>query len=185
MVIFWGLFMALPLLGLGGALAFCPGKSRELGLKFQASRLAAGILTWGAWLWTAYELDMIGIDVFDRLLKLFPGQLYLMAAVLAYLTFVWMAPSLSVRALMAILMLFPASLFRVTRLLVPASGFAAVHILVSSGYIAAVIGMYGMFYPWRYEKLFGIVISRPVVARAIGAGLVIWGAAILVAAFCA
>ena len=177
--------MALPLLALGGGMALFPGKTRLIVERFERSRVAAGILTWAAWLWTAYELDTIGIDVFDRVLKLFPGQLWLMALALAYLTFIWMAPNLSVRALTAILMLFPASLFRVTRLLVPDGGFAWVHVLVASGYAAAVAGMYGMFYPWRYEKLFETMISRPVLAKGAGVGLTLWGAAILVAAFCA
>ena len=34
-----------------------------------------------AWFWTAYECDTIGIDVFDMLLKRFPGQVWVMAAV--------------------------------------------------------------------------------------------------------
>ena len=43
---------------------------------------AAMVLTAIAWFWTAYECDTIGIDVFDMLLKRFPGQLWIMAAVL-------------------------------------------------------------------------------------------------------
>ena len=44
----------------------------------------AMVLTAIAWFWTAYECDTIGIDVFDMLLKRFPGQLWIMAAVLTY-----------------------------------------------------------------------------------------------------
>ena len=47
-------------------------------------------------------------------------------------------------------------MLRFTRLMVPESGFAPVHLLVGFMYILAVIGMYGMFYPWKIEKIFGI-----------------------------
>ena len=104
-----------------------------------------------AWAWTAYECDTIGIDVFDMLLKRFPGQLWIMAAVLTYLTVVWMPKCLLTRAVMGIFMLIPAELFKVTRPLVPDSGFAPIQIVVVLAYVLAVIGMYGMFYPWRIE----------------------------------
>ena len=104
-----------------------------------------------AWFWTAYECDTIGIDVFDMLLKRFPGQVWIMAAVLSYLTVIWMPKNLLTRAVMGIFMLIPAELFKVTRPLVPDSGFAPIQIVVVLAYVLAVIGMYGMFYPWRIE----------------------------------
>ena len=109
-----------------------------------------------AWFWTAYECDTIGIDVFDILLKRFPGQLYIMAAVLTYLTFIWMRPHLITRAVMAIFMLAPGELFKLTRQALPEHGFAPVHIVVVLLYVLAVVGMYGMFYPWKVEKAIGL-----------------------------
>jgi hypothetical protein len=94
------------------------------------------------------------------LLKRFPGQLWIMAAVLSYLTIIWMPKNLPVRALMGIFMLLPASLFRTTRLFVPESGFSAVQILVALGYLYAIVGMYGMFYPWRIETAVRILLGR-------------------------
>jgi hypothetical protein len=114
--------------------------------------LAVG-LTVIAWFWTAYECDTIGIDVFDMLLKRFPGQLWIMAGVLSYLTVIWMPQNLFTRALMAIFMLIPAELFKFTRPLLPESGFAPIQIVVAIAYIFAIVGMYGMFYPWRIEKV--------------------------------
>ncbi|MBO4448571.1 MAG: hypothetical protein J5807_03700 [Kiritimatiellae bacterium] len=114
-----------------------------------------------AWFWTAYECDTIGIDVFDMLLKRFPGQLYLMAAVLTCLTFVWMRPHLITRAVMGIFMLAPGELFKLTRQALPEHGFAPVHVLVAFLYVLAVIGMYGMFYPWKIEKALGIGNGQP------------------------
>ena len=109
-----------------------------------------------AWAWTAYECDTIGIDVFDMLLKRFRGQLWIMAAVLTYLTVIWMPNHLLTRAVMGIFMLIPAELFKFTRPLLPDSGFAPVQVVVAIAYVLAVIGMYGMFYPWRIERLIGV-----------------------------
>lgn len=116
----------------------------------KVSRLAM-VLTAVAWFWTAYECDTIGIDVFDMLLKRFPGQVWIMAGVLTYLTIIWMPKNLLTRAIMGIFMLIPAELFKVTRPLLPDSGFAPIQIVVAFAYVLAVIGMYGMFYPWRIE----------------------------------
>ena len=113
--------------------------------------MLAKVLVVIAWFWTAYEGDAIGIDVFDMLLKRFPGQVWIMAAVLSYLTIIWMPKNLLTRAVMGIFMLIPAELFKVTRPLVPDSGFAPIQIVVVLAYVLAVIGMYGMFYPWRIE----------------------------------
>ena len=113
-----------------------------------------------AWVWTAYECDTIGIDVFDMLLKRFPGQLWIMAAVLTYLTIIWMPRNLLTRSIMGIFMLIPAELFRFTRPLLPESGFAPVQIVVAIAYVLAVIGMYGMFYPWRIEAALKRILRR-------------------------
>lgn len=115
-------------------------------------RVLAAVFTVIAWFWTAYECDTIGIDVFDMLLKRFPGQLWIMAGVLSYLTVIWMPQNLLTRALMGIFMLIPAELFKFTRPILPESGFAPVQIVVAIAYVLAIIGMYGMFYPWRIEK---------------------------------
>ena len=111
----------------------------------------AMVLTAIGWFWTAYECDTIGIDVFDMLLKRFPGQVWIMAAVLTYLTIIWMPKNLLTRSIMGIFMLIPAELFKVTRPLLPDHGFAPVQIAVAVAYVFAIIGMYGMFYPWRIE----------------------------------
>ena len=118
---------------------------------------AKKVLTWilvvVAWFWTAHECDVIGIDVFDMLLKRFPGQLWIMAAVLSYLTIVWMPKNLLTRAVMGIFMLIPAELFPLLRPHLPESGFAPIQLLVGLAYVLAIIGMYGMFYPWKIEEM--------------------------------
>lgn len=122
--------------------------------------MAAKILTGVAWFWTAYECDTIGIDVFDMLLKRFPGQLWIMAAVLTWLTIIWMPKNLLTRSIMGIFMLIPAELFKLTRPILPESGFAPVQIVVAAAYVLAMIGMYGMFYPWRIEAVLKRILRR-------------------------
>lgn len=109
-----------------------------------------------AWFWTAYECDTIGIDVFDLLLKRFPGQLWLMAALLSYLTIIWMPKNLLTRAVMGLFMLLPAEVLPLVRPHLPDAGFTPIQLISIFVYILAVIGMYGMFYPWRIEKLLGV-----------------------------
>ena len=128
-------------------------------LSKKSSDALAAVLTAVAWFWTAYECNTIGIDVFDMILmKERTGGFFVwvLAAVLTVLTFLWMRPHLITRAIMAIFMLLPATVFRFTRLMVPESGFALVQLLVGLMYVLAVIGMFGMFYPWKVEKVFGI-----------------------------
>jgi hypothetical protein len=86
-------------------------------------------------------------------------------------------------ALTGLLMLIPAELFKVTRLLVPASGVALVHLFVVTAYIGAVIGMYGMFYPWRLEKGMAWFQSNALRFRLLGFVCLVWGAALLFAGF--
>ncbi len=83
------------------------------------------------------------------------------------------------RALMAILMLIPAELFRTTRFYLPESGFGGVHFFVVAAYLGAIIGMYGMFYPWRIEKALAWIQARPLLARSLGAVALVWGLALL------
>ena len=128
-------------------------------LNKKSADVLAAVLTAVAWFWTAFECDTIGIDVFDTILmKERTGGLFVwvLAAILTVLTFLWMRPHLITRAIMGIFMLLPATVFRFTRLMVPDHGFAPIQLLVGFMYVIAVIGMYGMFYPWKIEKLFGI-----------------------------
>lgn len=124
------------------------------------TRLAAIIITVIAWFWTAYECDTLGIAVFDAFLKRFPFQLWIMAAVLSYLTCIWMKENLLTRSIMAIFMLMPAEIFKFTRPLLPEEGFAPIQIFVGFVYLLAVIGMYGMFYPWRIEKALRFIFRK-------------------------
>ncbi len=129
----------------------------------QKSKQLASVLTVFAWFWAAYECNTIGIDVFDMILLKGPTNgvfVWVLAAVLSYLTIIWMEKNLLTRSIMAIFMLIPAELFKFTRPLVPDSGFAPIQLLVGLAYILAIIGMYGMFYPWRIEKALKFILGK-------------------------
>lgn len=171
MITIWGLFLGVPLLAFGGVALYSPGRAARFVQWFAASAACAWALTAVAWLWTAYECSTIGIDVFDAvLLKEKTGGVFVwaLALVLVYLTVQWMPKNLPVRALTGILMLIPAELFKTTRLLVPESGFAAVHVFVLAAYLGALVGMYGMFYPWRLETALDKILHNVLGARILG-----------------
>ena len=145
---FWCLVLGLPLLACGTAALLSPAKAGEVAVRFQRSRPAAWALCAVSWFWTARELDTIGIEVFDRYLKAFPGELWILASVLALLTCAWMPDLLAVRGLSAVFMLFPASLFPAVRLCETDWRIAPVVV----AYFCAILGMFGMFYPWRVRQ---------------------------------
>ena len=123
----------------------------------------AMVLTAVGWFWTAYECNTIGIDVFDMLLlKAHTGGVFVwvLAAVLTYLTIIWMPKNLLTRSVMGIFMLIPAELFKITRPMLPDGGFAPVQIVVAFAYVLAIIGMYGMFYPWRIETALNWILRK-------------------------
>lgn len=185
MIIFWGFAIGLPLLAYGGAIFVSVDGVKRFSHWFENSRAVAAAITIPAWFWTAYECHIIGIDVFDRFTKIFPGQLWIMAAVLSWLTIIWMPKNLSVRALCGILMLMPASLFDVTHLYRPAAGviFAPVDVFVYVAYILLVIGMYGMFYPWRAEKFLDLILAKAWSQRLFASILIVVGAALIAIGF--
>ncbi|MCR5414718.1 MAG: hypothetical protein K6F50_08360 [Kiritimatiellae bacterium] len=153
---------------------------------FRSSVPVASVLTAVAWIWTAWEVDNLNIEAIDRFTKAFAFEPWLLAAVLIPLTVAWMPKNLPVRALTGIMMLMPAALFRTTRAYLPPAGtwFAAVDIFTYVAYVSAILGMYGMFYPWRLEKGLDLVFSRPFATRLLGAATAIAGTALIVTGIC-
>ena len=184
-MIYWGLMLALPFLAFGGTVLVSRDAANRFSNWFENNRIVAAVLTVIAWFWAAYECHIIGISAFDSLLKKFPFQLWIMAAVLSYLTIIWMPKNLSVRALTGLMMLMPASLFRTTHAYRPPAGtlFDPVDIFIYVAYIIIIIGMYGMFYPWRAEKFLSILLAKPLRARVFGGILVFIGLSLLAAGF--
>ena len=179
-MMFWAVIFALPLMLAGVAMALAPSRTRSFFAHAASSRPLAVVLTCIAWFWTGYETKTIGIDVFDMIANRFEMEVWILAAVLSYLTIIWMEKNLVVRAFCGLLMLAPASIFRVTRHFLPESGFAPVHIMVLFAYTIAIVGMYGMFYPWRIEKAGAFILARRRLAAACGAAAIATGAALIV-----
>ena len=147
---FWFFALGVPLFGYGLFTVIRPKEATRFLQKFPRNRAAGQALCAAAWLWTAYEIDTIGIEVFDRIVRRLwffssdiPGMVWILAIILTVLTCLWMENLLSLRALSALLMLFPAELFPVVRLCDTSWRLT----LVVFAYICAVTGMIGMFYP--------------------------------------
>lgn len=178
---FWFFFLGLPLLVYGLASVLKPDLTAKALLAFPRHRLAGQILCAVGWLWTAYECDTIGIDVFDKYLKVFPGELWILAIVLTILTCWWMENLLPIRGVCALFMLFPAELFPVIRLCDTPWRLA----LVVFAYICAAIGMFGMFYPWHIRRALAWRAAKRERVVGLGAVFLGTGALFLVLGACA
>jgi uncharacterized protein YjeT (DUF2065 family) len=181
MIILFNIALLLPLTALGAVCLFAPHSARRMLCYLRDSKQISSVMTVIAWFWAAYECHIIGIDVFDMVLKIFPGEVWILAAVLSFLTILWMQENLFVRALSGLLMLFPARYFALSFDYLPSSGFAPIHISVIVTYILTVAGMYGMFYPWRIEKAASWLLSGDIKSRMFGTVLFVVGLSVAAA----
>ena len=179
----WFFVLGVPLFGYGLFTVLKPQMATRLLLAFPRNRTAACALCAAAWLWTAYEVDTIGIEVFDRIVRRLwffssdiPGMVWILAIVLTVLTCLWMENLLSLRALSALFMLFPAELFPAVRLCNTSWRLT----LVVFAYVCAVTGMIGMFYPWHLRRLLTWRAAKPSRVIAFGAAYLAIGALFLV-----
>ena len=161
---FWFFVLGVPLFGYGLFTVLKPQLAARLLAAFPRNRIAGQVLCAAAWLWTAYEIDTIGIEVFDRIVRRLwffssdiPGMVWILAIVLTVLTCLWMENLLPLRALSALFMLFPAELFPAVRLCNTSWRLA----LVVFAYACAVTGMIGMFYPWHLRRAITWRVAKP------------------------
>ena len=180
-MIYWFFILGIPLAAYGVAAVARPSAVSHALVAFPRNRSAGIVLCALGWLGTAYELDNIGIEVFDRFLKAFPFELWILAAVLTVLTCWWMANLLPIRGLAAILMLFPAELFPVIRL----EDTPLRLTLVVFAYLCAITGMFGMFYPWRIRQLLAWIAASRTRVAATGIAAAATGALFIVSGFIA
>lgn len=180
---FWFLVLGIPLFGYGLFTLLQPQMATRFLLAFPRNRAAAQGLCAAAWLWTAYEIDTIGIEVFDRIVRRLwffssdiPGMVWILAIILTVLTCLWMENLLSLRALCALFMLFPAELFPAVRMCNTSWRLT----LVVFAYVCAVIGMVGMFYPWHLRRLLTWRATKPARVIAFGATYLAIGALFVV-----
>ncbi len=174
----WFLLLGLPTFALGLFALVLPARASESCVKFPRSVIAGWILCALGWAWTAYECHTIGIDVFDKFLKAFDMELPILAIVLTILTCWWMPNLLPIRGVCALFMLFPAELFPAIRLCDTSWRLT----LVVFAYVCIVVGMYGMFYPWRIRQALAWLAAAPARVRAAGIVLSAIGGLFLVLA---
>ena len=180
---FWFFVLGVPLFGYGLFTVLKPQLAARLLAAFPRNRIAGQVLFAAAWLWTAYEIDTIGIEVFDRIVRRLwffssdiPGMVWILAIVLTVLTCLWMENLLPLRALSALFMLFPAELFPAVRLCNTSWRLA----LVVFAYACAVTGMIGMFYPWHLRRAITWRVAKPARVTGFGAAYLAIGALFLV-----
>jgi len=161
----WCFLLGLPLLAYGLVSLFAPAFTARALVAFPRNVWAGRILCAVGWAWTAWACHTIGIEVFDRFLKVFPGELILLAVVLTVLTCWWMPNLLPIRGVCALFMLFPGEMFPMIRL----AGTTWRIALVVFAYVCLVIGMFGMFYPWRIRQVLTWRAAKPVRVKAFGA----------------
>ncbi len=168
----WSFILGLPLVALGLAAVLATDRTSKALVAFPRCEPLGWALCAIGWFGTAYECDKIGIDIFDKFLKVFPGEVWLLAIVLTVLTCWWMANLLPIRGLCAIFMLFPAELFPAVRMCDTEWRLA----LVVFAYVCAIIGMFGMFYPWRIRQALAWCASSGARVKAFGGILLSIGA---------
>ena len=180
---FWFFVLGVPLFGYGLFTVLKPQLAARLLAAFPRNRIAGQVLCAAAWLWTAYEIDTIGIEVFDRIVRRLwffssdiPGMVWILAIVLTVLTCLWMENLLPLRALSALFMLFPAELFPAVRLCDSSARLT----LVVFAYVCAVTGMIGMFYPWHLRRAITWRVAKPARVMGFGAAYLAIGALFLV-----
>ena len=180
---FWFFALGIPLTLFGAYALARPEGAAQLLVRFPRNAKAGVVLCAIGWLGTAYEVDTIGIEVFDRIVRRFwflqndiPGAVWILAAVLTVLTCLWMANLLPIRGLAAILMLYPAELFPAVRLCDTPWRLT----LVVFAYLSATAGMFGMFYPWRIRQVWAWIAAGRIRILAYGAFHAAWGVLFLV-----
>ena len=180
---FWFFVLGVPLFGYGLFTVLKPQMAARFLQALPRNRAAGQALCAAAWLWTAYEVDTIGIEVFDRIVRRLwflssdiPGMVWILAIVLTVLTCLWMDNLLSLRAISALFMLFPAELFPAVRQCDTSWRLT----LVVFAYVCAVVGMFGMFYPWHLRRALDWRVAKPLRVTAFGAAYLAIGALFLV-----
>ena len=176
----WFILLGVPTFAVGLYALLFTERAARLCLTFPRNTIAGWILCAIGWAWTAYECETIGIDVFDKFLKAFPMELPILAIVLTILTCWWMPNLLPLRGVSALFMLFPAELFPAIRLCDTNWRLS----LVVFAYVCAIVGMYGMFYPWRLRQALAWLAAKPARVRAAGVLCAAVGGLFLVLSAC-
>lgn len=158
-----GLVCILP----GVCAMFAPSPFARLLTAFPRNRIAGRVLSTVAWIWAAYALSSMGLDILEPYKKFIPP----ITLVCIPLTWFWLDNLLPCRAFGGILTLFPYELLHAAR--VHPSPWRLV--VVTFAYLCIVKGMILLLYPWRLRQTVVWLTQRPALLRAVGAADVLIG----------
>lgn len=165
----WCYLMAALLGALGGGALLVPNASAQALKLLPRNRLIGVILTLWAWAWAGLVVHEMNPAILGKLLDFLP----VLFAFCAVASCFWMGELLSCRALSGLLMLFPMPMILAVR----AAETDWRLLPVATGYLAAIVGMDVMLYPWHMRDAFFWVAARQARLRVVGTIAIIWALA--------
>lgn len=156
----WCYLLGLICVALGASAAFAPAGFSRLLAAFPRHTVAGYALSTIAWLWAAYALWHMGLDILEPYKKFIP----FLTLVCIPLTWFWLDNLLPCRALGGILCLFPYELLHVAR--THPSPWRLV--LVTFAYLCIIKGMTLLLYPWKLRQASAWLTARPYLFRLSG-----------------
>ena len=167
----WAYVLGFVCLLFGGFAVLLPSAASRALNALPRHAVAGYVLSVIAWVWAGYAIYALDIDFIN------PYKQYLWGAVpvCIVLTWWWMGNLLPCRAIGGILTLFPYAMLYTARSH-PSPGRL---VLVVFAYIAIVLGMVYLLYPWKLRQQIVWVTARPVLFRAAGAAEALFGILLL------
>lgn len=156
----WCYLLGLILLVMGGSVAAAPGPLSRAYNAFPRHAVTGYVLSALAWIWAAYALMTMGLDILEPYKRFIP----FIALACIPLSWFWLDNLLPCRALGGLLCLFPYELLHVAR--VHPSPWRLV--VVTVAYLCIVKGMILLLYPWKLRQAAVWVTARPALFRAAG-----------------
>lgn len=157
----WCYTLGLLCAALGAFAAFAPATHSRLLNALPRHAVAGYVLSTLAWIWAAFALWHMGLDILEPYKKFIP---YLTLACIP-LTWFWLDNLLPCRALGGLLCLFPCDLLHAARVH-PSPWRLA---LVAFAYVCIIKGMTLLLYPWKMRQVVVWLTARPALLRAAGA----------------
>jgi len=163
----WSYTLGLVCVLFGGVVLLCPFNASRVLNAFPRNAVSGYVLCVIAWVWAGYAAYMTDIDFINPYKYLLP----FLVLVCIPLTWFWMGNLLPCRAFGGILTLFPYRLFLVAR----SHPSLWRLVLVVFAYIAIIMGMAYLLYPWKLRRQIVWVTARPALFRTLGAFDVLLG----------
>ena len=162
----WSLLLGALLLIKGVFVLVAQAQAAQLAKGFARNVLAGRILATLAWVWAGWALYFMPLELLQPIRPWIP----LLVLVCIPLSWVWMAELLSCRALGGLFALFPCPLLLAARECASPLRLA----LVIFAYIAIVIGMWLILYPYYLRRWLVWCVAEPMrmrIAGVLGAAL--------------